>query len=334
MRERGMGRVDEKNTVHFCGLIQHPENGSIVFLPREAKTGNPVIDLETASLTMRALARFGAETSKRDFENDGEAGNPGTLAVIKRLADDFRDHGLFSERSRQRTRNAGKSDWTRTVKREIALPNLNGQPVFTDIRTSRTIRSTDALLAQIQAAVIREIRLSHAWWLTGTSGRAQELLSTPRPPFPSLKRTRSVARFACAAPAGRAESVNSLRLRRHTVKSMKAAIQGSGSTPHHATSATNVSNAQIAEFAKLRPWAAIWSTLALRCVLGRSPPGNDCPRCSASASALTSTSRPRAVRNEGAGSIRSRLLRLRPRRLRPAPLRLGGRRRSSTLLAR
>lgn len=184
MRERGMGRVDEKNTVHFCGLIQHPENGSIVFLPREAKTGNPVIDLETASLTMRALARFGAETSKRDFENDGEAGNPGTLAVIKRLADDFRDHGLFSERSRQRTRNAGKSDWTRTVKREIALPNLNGQPVFTDIRTSRTIRSTDALLAQIQAAVIREIRLSHAWWLTGTSGRAQELLSTPRPPFP------------------------------------------------------------------------------------------------------------------------------------------------------
>jgi len=183
MRDRGMGHVDEKKTVHFCGLIHHPEQGAIVFLPREAKTGNPVIDLETASLTMRALARFGAETSKRDFEDDGEAGNPGALAVIKRLADDFRDNGLFSERLRQQTRNTGKPDWTKTVKREIALPGRKGQPVFTDIRTSRTTRSTDALLAQIQAAVIREIRLLHAWWLTGTSARSQELLSTPRPPF-------------------------------------------------------------------------------------------------------------------------------------------------------
>lgn len=183
MRERGIGRVDEKNTVHFCGLIHHPEHGAIVFLPREAKTGNPVVDLQAASLTMRALARFGAETSKRDFEDDGEAGNLGALAVIKRLADDFRDHGLFSERFRQQTKNAGKPDWTRTVKREIPLPSSKGQPVFTDVRTSRTTRSTDALLAQIQAAVIREIRLSHAWWLTGTSGSAQELLSTPRPPF-------------------------------------------------------------------------------------------------------------------------------------------------------
>jgi hypothetical protein len=184
MRERGMGRVDEKKTVHFCGMVHHPEQGTIVFLPRESKTGDRDIDLETASLTMRTLARFGAETSKRDFEDDGETGNPGTLAVIKRLADDFRDHGLFSERLRQQTRNAGKPEWSRTVKREIALPNHKGQPVFTDIRTSRTTRSTDALLAQIQAAVIQEIRLSHAWWLSGTSGRTQELLSTPRPPFP------------------------------------------------------------------------------------------------------------------------------------------------------
>lgn len=184
MRERGIGRVDDQKTVHYCGLIHHPEKGAVVFLPREAKTGNADVDLETASLTMRALARFGGETSKRDFENDGEAGNPGALSVIKRLADDFRDHGLFSERIRRQTRNAGKPDWTRTVKREIAMPGQKGQPVFTDIRTSRTTRSTDALLAQIQAAVVREIHLAHAWWLTGTSSKRQELLSCPRPPFP------------------------------------------------------------------------------------------------------------------------------------------------------
>jgi len=184
MRDWGVGRVDERETVHFCGLIHHPQRGAVAFLPREAKTGNAVMDLETASLTMRALARFGAETSKRDFEADGEAGNPGTLSVIKRLADDFRDHGLVSERIRCQTRNSGKPDWVRTVKREIAMPDRFGQPVFTDIRTSRATRRSDALLAQIQAAVVREIHRAHAWWLSGTSSGKQELLSCPRPTFP------------------------------------------------------------------------------------------------------------------------------------------------------
>jgi hypothetical protein len=183
MRERGIGRVDDKKSVHFCGMIHHPEEGTVVFLPREAKTGNPAVDLATASLTMRALARFGSETSKRDFEDDGEAGNPGALSVIKRLADDFRYYGLFSERVRQQTRNAGKPDWARTVKREIAMPGHKNRPVFTDIRTSRATRSTDALLAQIQAAVVREIHISHSWWLNGLSSRHEELRLCPRPPF-------------------------------------------------------------------------------------------------------------------------------------------------------
>lgn len=184
MRKWGIGRVDERDRVNFCGLILHPKEGAVVFLPREAKTGDPTIDLETASLAMKALARFGAETSKRDFVNDGETGNTGVLSVIKRLADDFRDRGLFSERVRHRTRNAGKPNWTRTVTREIAMPGHKGQPVFTDIRSSRTASSSDALLAQIQAAVVREIHGAHAWWLSGTSSRRQELLSCLRPPFP------------------------------------------------------------------------------------------------------------------------------------------------------
>jgi hypothetical protein len=184
MRKWGIGRVDERDRVNFCGLMHHPEKGAVAFLPREAKTGDPVFDLETASLAMRALARFGAETSKRNFVNDGETGNPGVLSVIKRLSDDFRDHGLFSDRIRHRTRNSGKPNWTRTVTREIAMPGHKGQPVFTDIRTSRASRSSDALLAQIQAAVVREIHIAHAWWLTGTSSKRQELLSCLRPPFP------------------------------------------------------------------------------------------------------------------------------------------------------
>jgi len=147
MREWGIGRVDKKETIHFCGLIHHPEEGAVVFLPREAKTGDPVTDMKTASLTMQSLARFGVETSKRDFAYDGDVGNPGALSVIKRLADDFQNHGLFSQRIRQRTMNSGKPDWMNTVQREIALPGHKGQPIFTNIRSSRPTRSSDALLS-------------------------------------------------------------------------------------------------------------------------------------------------------------------------------------------
>ncbi len=184
MRQWGIGRVDERDRVHFCGLMHHPEKGAVMFLPRESKSGDQAIDLETASLTMRALARFGAETSKRSFEHDGEEGNPGILSVIKRLSDDFRDRGLFSERVRRQTRNSGKPNWTKTIAREIAMPGHKGQPVFPDIRTSRAASSSDALLAQIQAAVVREIHAAHSWWLSGCSSRRQELLSCARPPFP------------------------------------------------------------------------------------------------------------------------------------------------------
>ena len=184
MRDWGIGRVDERDRVNFCGLIHHPEVGAVVFLPREAKTGDPNTDLETASLSLKALARFGAETSKRNFMNDGATGNPGVLSVIKRLSDDFRDNGLFAERVRRQTRNSGKPNWTKTVSREVAILGRREQPVFTDIRTSRTASNSNALLAQIQAAVIREIHGAHAWWLSGTSSRRQELLSCLRPPFP------------------------------------------------------------------------------------------------------------------------------------------------------
>ena len=78
-----------------------PEDGSAVFLPREAKTGTSDCDYETARLTMKALARFSIETSNRQFQDDGETGNPELLSVIKKLSDDFVKNGLFFERLRK-----------------------------------------------------------------------------------------------------------------------------------------------------------------------------------------------------------------------------------------
>jgi hypothetical protein len=225
MREWGIGRIDAKKTVHFCGLIHHPEEGAVVFLPREARTGDKAIDLETAALTMRALERFGVEASKRNYEDDGDAGNPGSLSVIRRLADDFRDHGLFSERRRQRTINSGKPDWMRTVKREVAIPGHKGEPIFTDIRSSRSTKSSDALLSQIQAAVIREIHVAHSWWLTGTFNRREELLSCQRPPFP---RTTWVRKLEALLPSlYSARSIFLAEYLRYYLRETRASASGS-----------------------------------------------------------------------------------------------------------
>jgi hypothetical protein len=54
--------------------------------------------------------------------------------------------------------------------------------------------------------------------------------------------------------------MNSLYLRSHNVKHMKAAIHGSGSTPHHAARGTNLSYAQVADHVKPQTMVAIQNT--------------------------------------------------------------------------
>lgn len=184
MSRWGIGKIDDRQTVHFCGLIQHPDLGTLVFLPREAKTNVPHQDMKIGSMTMRALARFATENSEREFESDGETGNLNALSVIARLADDFAANGLFSERVRYKTRNSGKPDWVRTIKHELAVHSNGDQGFYSEVSTTRTNRSSEILLAQIQAAVIREIYSAHGWWLQQAGSRRHELFSCGRPPIP------------------------------------------------------------------------------------------------------------------------------------------------------
>ncbi|WIV50279.1 LlaJI family restriction endonuclease [Marivivens sp. LCG002] len=135
---------------------------------------------------MSALARFGRNTSHRDFQSDGEHGSTGILSVISRLAADFRQNGLFSERQRIRAKNIGKPDWKRTVSRERAYALDGVGDVFPDIATTRTIDSGETLLAQIQAAVLTEIIEDHGWWIEGIRSRRADLRLQK---YPSIKRT-------------------------------------------------------------------------------------------------------------------------------------------------
>jgi hypothetical protein len=174
-----VGKTDRKERVHFCGMIYLDGGQTAVFLPRGIA---PTI--RSAAMTMSTLCRFGRDASNRNFAWDGEAGNPGMLVVIARLAADFRENGLFRERQRLRTRNTGKPDWKRTVSREQPYINEDGGDVFPDIATTRTIDSNDTLLAQIQTVVLEEILTHHGWWLGDVRSRRNELLWCKRLPYP------------------------------------------------------------------------------------------------------------------------------------------------------
>lgn len=162
LSKRGLAKVrgaTGRERLQFCGMVRLPDGTTTVFLPLSlrAATGSP-------ALLMSALARFGRESPLRPFESEGDSGNCGLLSVIARLAEDFRAYGLFSERQRIRTRDNGKPDWSRTIKRERAFP---GTDIFGTLHTTRWIDSRETLLAQVQAAVITEIMEMHGWWLEG-----------------------------------------------------------------------------------------------------------------------------------------------------------------------
>tara|TARA_R110002110_G_C13400947_1_gene712733 strand:- start:226 stop:1524 length:1299 start_codon:yes stop_codon:yes gene_type:complete len=171
MQQWNIGKVDNKKHIQFCGMVQLANAQTAVFLPRSMDATT----LEAASLTMNVLSRFGRETTSRELTSDGETGNPGVLSVIKKLAEDFRTSGIFSERQYVRSRNTGKPDWKRTVSREIAFISTTGNVVYPNISTTKPLDSKNNLLAQIQAAVVREIIDQHGWWLNGARSRRSEL---------------------------------------------------------------------------------------------------------------------------------------------------------------
>lgn len=176
LQSRALGKPGKKR-VQFCGLICLPSGDTVVFLPR--KIGNT--SLKNAQLTMRALARFGRETPSRTLTGMGEFGNCGILSVISQISDDFRRFGVYAERHRMKTRNAGKIDWPRTIIREPVLIEESGDPVYSEFSTTMGCDFHGSLLAQIQAALLREIYKRHGWWLPHLAVRKSEFLRVSQP---------------------------------------------------------------------------------------------------------------------------------------------------------
>lgn len=179
-----LGKTQNKSSIHFCGLAWVDHETAFVFLPRKSMSVSESENLATAQLTMRTLARFGQDTTDRTGIAAGAEGQTGLLATILELAVDFAQHGIFAERLRHATRNAGKPNWVRTVVREQALVGADGSVGYPTIRTSRSRDSHDSLLARVQATVMLEIAYCHGWWLEGVRARMGELRGYDTPSMP------------------------------------------------------------------------------------------------------------------------------------------------------
>lgn len=184
LRSTRIGIKAGRSALQFCGLAGVSEECSFVFLPRKSYTGIAEQDLKTARLTMHALARFGRDMTDRLGVATGGEGDTGRLAVVADLAKDFLLFGIYSERTRHRSRSSGKPDWPRTVIREQSYVGSDGSVVYQDIRTTRTKDSHDSVLAQIQAVVMLEITRQHGWWIDGLTGREDELKRYTQPRLP------------------------------------------------------------------------------------------------------------------------------------------------------
>ena len=95
LSEMGRGRIEERDRLHFCGLVHPPGETPTVFLPRAALQNDFSEDLATAQLTMRTLAKFGYRNRTRtDMSSFGPQGIS-QLGVVLDLAADYRDYGVY-----------------------------------------------------------------------------------------------------------------------------------------------------------------------------------------------------------------------------------------------
>lgn len=167
LSELGRGKIEERDRLHFCGLVHPPGEAPTVFLPRAALQNNYSEDLATAKLTMRTLAKFGySNRTRMDMSSFGPQGIS-QLGVVLDLAADYRDYGIYCETERYLTIGSGKPNWSKTLRREFGFYDENGElgPPLR-IRGQRSLDSHSSALSQIQVAVLREILHSHGWWLT------------------------------------------------------------------------------------------------------------------------------------------------------------------------
>jgi hypothetical protein len=215
MEKSKLGKLSTKeNNVQFCGLVcAHNQEGptSVIFLPRKAMTYKAA-DLDTAKVTMQVITKYCRSKPRED--NSGQEYSGGSwLSIIKYIADDFTQYGIYSERHRIQRCNNGKPNWARTIVGETPFIGNTGNIVYPDICTSRTEDSHDNFLAQIQATALKEIEAVHGWWLSDLTKDASKFRGFQSP---RIDRQLWATKLKALLPS--LFSNRAIRLTKHLVK--------------------------------------------------------------------------------------------------------------------
>lgn len=179
LQNNNIGRIGEKERVHFCGVVHSRESGPFVFLPRKSLSTSRAANFQMAKSTMRCLAKFGIEND-REGETGADFGDPSHLGTLLSIVQDFKEYGLFSERVWDRGKNVGKPDWKRTIALQPPVINEDGSPVYLDFNTHKASTSENSLITGIQVHVLLEIEYFHGWWLDNLGQIAKQLSAKPR----------------------------------------------------------------------------------------------------------------------------------------------------------
>lgn len=181
--DSGLKRAVSKESLQYCGLLRC-EGQSVVFVPMMGLIGDTSHRLECASLTMRVLAKYGREHKEEIGDEVSDRDGAQSVSLVKFLADDFVQHGLFVDRVRSESRNGGKIDWAKTLARKLPYITENEVLVFQDVKQTSNTNRTERNLSRIQASVLSEIANQHGWWLERLSKQRVFLARAPRPRVP------------------------------------------------------------------------------------------------------------------------------------------------------
>ncbi|QUM81415.1 LlaJI family restriction endonuclease [Moritella sp. 5] len=167
--------------INFCGVVSYCD-GLAVFLPRNHNSSLERSGAAGHHLLQALLKYYQSKDSGIYAQEGGEEVIGGrSLSLGISLLNDYRANGLYVRRLKERTINAGKVNWSRTITRSTSYPAANG-PMYFDLSTSRSRYISNCETAKIHAQVITELFDDYGLLWLGLSSYFDERLELmPKP---------------------------------------------------------------------------------------------------------------------------------------------------------
>ncbi|PSW43204.1 LlaJI family restriction endonuclease [Photobacterium leiognathi] len=172
--------------IHFCGIVPY-NDGVAVFLPRNHQASTADGGSAGHYLIQALLKYYQDKESGIDaLENGEEVIGGRALSLAISLINDYQANGLYVRRVKERTVNSGKVNWSRTISRSPAYPSASG-PIYMDQQTSRSRYIANCEIAEIHAAVMKELFSDYGMLWLGISAYFDERLELVHKPSESIE---------------------------------------------------------------------------------------------------------------------------------------------------